>query len=574
MAAILLTWAAQALLLVGLGGLALAWARPEYARRPFTLLWMGYFAAIAFLQAWHLFERVGASATLALTGLAVAGLALRGHAALAELRRLATMHRGVLAASLLLAIWLANRALGPPVGDAGLYHLSFIRWAVTYPLVPGIANLHHRLGFNNPSLLWSAAMDVGPWSGRSSHVANGVLLAAFGARALLGLGRIVRSPREALPVDVFCAVLLPVVLGQGVSLLELSLPSPEPDAVAGLAALAAAVHGVEELTDGSDARSQIGSFATLALAMLAACLKLSMAAFGLGVLATMLVRAGRRRLLGSRWLVATAAGGVLLVLPWLARSVVASGYPLFPLTAMSFPVDWRLPVEEVRRGAAFIHQHFMPPVAQRMRTPGESWVRPWFVWNVTRLPELVMLPAGLSVVALSLMRRHRGERSRGALLFVSPAAAAVVFWLATAPHPRFGFPLLWTAAAALLTATTFDDLRSPCSRRRAVVLTLLLTAPLLPVVHRIAAWTWAGDRARAVRSLLLPAGPDHGFHPTPISRLTTRITRSGLAVYEPVDSDAVWDAPLPATPEFREDLMLRDGQSLERGFRIERGPRP
>jgi hypothetical protein len=33
--------------------------------------------------------------------------------------------------------------------DTGLYHWQTIKWLIQEPLVPGLANLHHRFGFNS-----------------------------------------------------------------------------------------------------------------------------------------------------------------------------------------------------------------------------------------------------------------------------------------------------------------------------------------------------------------------------------------------------------------------------------------
>jgi len=39
--------------------------------------------------------------------------------------------------------------LGPPeIYDTGLYHLQAIKWIEEYAVVPGLANLHGRFGFN------------------------------------------------------------------------------------------------------------------------------------------------------------------------------------------------------------------------------------------------------------------------------------------------------------------------------------------------------------------------------------------------------------------------------------------
>lgn len=51
----------------------------------------------------------------------------------------------------------------------------------------------------------------------------------------------------------------------------------------------------------------------------------------------------------------------------------------------------------------------------------------------------------------------------------------------------------------------------------------------------------------------------------PKSEVIKRVTDSGLQVWVPVEDNRVGDAPLPATPYFRQDLRLR-GNGLSSGF--------
>ena len=40
--------------------------------------------------------------------------------------------------------------------------------------------------------------------------------------------------------------------------------------------------------------------------------------------------------------------GVALAVPWVARSVILTGYPVYPLEILGLPVDWKVPAEQVR----------------------------------------------------------------------------------------------------------------------------------------------------------------------------------------------------------------------------------
>lgn len=45
------------------------------------------------------------------------------------------------------------------MGDTGLYHAHCVKWLVEYGLVPGLANLHYRLGYNSAWFAFAALFD-------------------------------------------------------------------------------------------------------------------------------------------------------------------------------------------------------------------------------------------------------------------------------------------------------------------------------------------------------------------------------------------------------------------------------
>src|SRR5207302_8300946 len=74
-------------------------------------------------------------------------------------------------------LWLANRSLGKALDyDLGLYHLSTVQYTLHYGTVPGLADLHTRLGAGDAHLLLVAFLSRGPWGGAAAHLANGLLV--------------------------------------------------------------------------------------------------------------------------------------------------------------------------------------------------------------------------------------------------------------------------------------------------------------------------------------------------------------------------------------------------------------
>jgi hypothetical protein len=59
--------------------------------------------------------------------------------------------------------------------DEGLYYIQFIKWAETTPVVPGLANLHHRFGFNSSWHLLSALFNTSAFTGIEENHFNGAI---------------------------------------------------------------------------------------------------------------------------------------------------------------------------------------------------------------------------------------------------------------------------------------------------------------------------------------------------------------------------------------------------------------
>jgi hypothetical protein len=110
------------------------------------------------------------------------------------------------------AIWLANRAIGPALNaDSGLYHFTSVRWATSYPIVPGLGNLHYRLAFNSSYFLYVASLDIGAWAHESHHLANGFLLLGLLTQILLSVVKLVGRVEHLKVYEIFDIVLLPSV---------------------------------------------------------------------------------------------------------------------------------------------------------------------------------------------------------------------------------------------------------------------------------------------------------------------------------------------------------------------------
>jgi hypothetical protein len=579
MAEVLMTWALLAAAFVGVGLLvrrALGF-RSGGAEAAFDAFWIGWAAAIIFLQLWHLARPVNEWAALVVGAAAVVGwlVGARGksHQPEAPARegprwRLGLVDRKAALVSAALFVpglmVLARYALGPPTYDTGLYHLNAVRWLKTYAIVPGLGNLHGRLAYNNSSFLYDALLDLGPWAGRGRHLANGLLLAVLLARSALSLPRAFRAGDPLRPYHVLAgAFAAPVFVEAGHGILSGYNPDLPTFVLGAVLSLRLLRLLLEAKAPAPDRDRGEGLFFIGLLAVIGTTVKLSFAALGATSLLIAAAVLYRRGPVPVRATVATLGAVALAAVPWVVRGVVLSGYPAYPAAFGAMPVDWRVPpneLEEMRGVIAGWARDSSRP--WREVVGGWEWLRPW--WRRVSndrgqllVPLALLVPA--AVLAL-LARRGQGRAGTGlAWLLLLPAGAGAAFWFLTAPDPRLAGASLWVLGAGSLTLAVEEAFR-----RKAlgplpglVVLALCGAFPLVAL-------------ADAVRGEDFP----RGFVPTPAAQLQTLRTRSGLEVYVPAGSDdRSFDAPLPATApnQFRPELRLRREGDLSSGFVMDGG---
>src|SRR5262245_2773152 len=353
MLAVIFTWGILFFLFIGLGLTVrrlLGFRIQSNSSWP-THFFIGWGASLVFLQLWHLFHRVDWLALLSVALMGSAGLLWSADELRIELSRFLRESKTTTVYSafviLLAIVWMSNQAIGPPKQyDTGLYHLNAIRWNATYPIVPGLGNLHGRLAFNNSTFLYLAMLDTGPWKTMSRHVGNGLLILVLLAQILLSLPKARHLSRPPwIPYFFLVLVLLPTLFIAG---------SDASSASTDVAVFVLAVFLTNQLLtllfalpDASyDDRLLV--FSICFLSAIGVTAKLSFLALGFATAALALgmhfARRSTQERLG-RWsiLPVVVISVAIVLVPYFVRSVILSGYLMYPLSIGPFPVDWRIP---------------------------------------------------------------------------------------------------------------------------------------------------------------------------------------------------------------------------------------
>lgn len=436
----------------------------------------------------------------------------------------------LLTAAVLVLVSATSRPSNP---DTSLYHAQAIRWLETYPAVPGLGNLHGRLAFNSAWLVTNALFSFAFLGLGSLHLSASVLFLSAFALFWPGL-------RDLQTGRVSAASLLRLgFLPLGFYVLGGELSSPGTDLPVSLLIWVVTLLSVE-----SAETDQPGQLLLITLlASFAVTVKLSALPLLLLCLPA-LWGAARRQL----WQVAVCAG--LVLLPFLARNVILSGYLLYPFPALNwFSFDWKIPFQRVEDDRLDVLRF------GRLGGPGElpahfaEWFPLW--WLRQTLNRRIIFIAALLTPLSALLARFKRPR-----LWAGWAAlyTGVLFWLFSAPDYRFGYGFL---LATLLTALApwFPPLlrRWPLLPTRSAALAsgLLLAYLGLTLVLAFEPQTFTAR-------LLLPAGYDRA-----------PVEACGLAngqAWCARDFGFCSYADLPCTPSARYWVELR-GPTLRSGFR-------
>jgi hypothetical protein len=593
-------WLVLLVVLFGVGCLALRLLgrSVENAEEMFTAFWVGWGVCIAGLQVWHLFAPIGPSTFAVIATAAVAGLAasreslVRGAGFVGSaVRSRPRESRWLVIVAGLALLWLANRALGPitPQGDAGLYHVGTVRWLQAHAIVPGLANLDGRFGFNSASFLYLALLDLRPGPPHFHHLGVPVLLIAFTLQSWMYLIQLVRR-RERAEGHVFMGALWVMAL---VPYYFNEFASTSTDMPGLLLGFLLGIHTFKIVLQPLTAR-QLGFEAGLVIFYTAIGIstKLSFAFLGVGAsaIAALCFLEQVREESGRGWLAELRArfGQMLLIalmvsailVPWLTRGVILTGYVAYPSqTAIHLDVDWKVDEAQVIMESDKIKmwarvQRYAPDAIDELMSSW-SWFVPWLGRTLLRA-DLFTYPWLLFGLACALqLRRPRLEsyEVRTALRFLTPPFIAIILWFVTAPAERFGGAIFWLVGAGSM-AILFHQLPAEDFKRKLVSWNLSLVA--LSCVATLIA-SAAFSHTRYGWWLFVPPGSEAGFHPIPAVESRARRTADGLTVYAPVritggsskwsPKPFCWDVPLPCTRRLHDDLVLRDVGNVANGFR-------
>jgi hypothetical protein len=567
--ALALTWTIVACILAGVGSLILRGACGEDAAATDFVerFWAGFSGSTALLILWSLFAPIDGKPGLVLGLAGIIGWLLERRNAAALLARAKLLDPLQAAAFLGFALVVAFGAAGTCAHyDTGMYGAQTMRWASTYPAVPGLANLVQQFGFNSSAHLWFAALERGYWHGRSQHLLLPLLAVMLGGWAAPAFVRLVLNRSSDRFSDWLKAISLLSILPFAVNGRLIGMDTDLGPMLLGVSAACIIARCLRKVPLGLESAGPHLVSASLMLTALIS-MKLSAVVFaGTTLLILAVFTLGHPQVLSLRAKTFIVGAIASILVPWLARGAILSGYPLYPSRLISLPVPWASPrfADDQR---LYVRSYSRNPLAPAEATTGWGWIPRWFT-NGIKLDKagfavpLCYIAASLAALALQLGSKRkrsvfRSEFAWPVVATLLPSFAGLVFWFITAPAGRFAQFEYWTiivvgASVALCLSSNSAHLL----QRSALVLAALLALWLNKALC---------DRA----SLLLKFNDPAEILAKPAMKRAT--LASGLTVFVPIPKDkfddyVLWDAPLPSAAIPDPSLRLRVPGNLAAGF--------
>ena len=436
--------------------------------------------------------------------------------------------------------------------DTGLYHAQSIRWIEEYGVVEGLANLHSRFAYNSSAFAASAFYSMGFLFGQPMHALAGFLVLISG-RMVFRLTEIFIDKK--IKVSHF----MEIGILYYISFIYIDMISPASDFFVQLIILDTLLLWIllwEEENECKVNKNTMG-YALLAMSLcFMVTVKFSMFPFLLFSILPIARFVKEKR---YKLIMMFVCVGILIVMPFLLRNIVISGWLLYPSTLINIgEFDWKIPIEQVQfdskeicayaRGFESVEGYFEPM---------NKWIPGWFaqlkvIEKAFVLLNIFSIMGSLFVGIWLYIRKEIVENSMVLfMLFIS--VIGVGFWFATAPLVRYGYAYL------IILPVIFWGYLYQITKEKIKWLSLLVCIGMMICV------IWCGRVIKSKVILLIdqPYYVKQQDYVDGDASITYNI--GGTIIYVPDYFGQIGYNKFPSSPKIQEIEMR--GENLESGFR-------
>ena len=323
----------------------------------------------------------------------------------------------------------------PPYNtDSGGYHFLAILWNEKFSVVPGLANLFPQYGYNSSFFVLSAAFSFTDIFHQSIYPINAVLTILFFLWLL----------KKSYACKDFRRFVIWLMLFIFLRQFPINLASPSADSLASILVF----YILFTLSENELKHTGLKDFCYLfLLAAFAITIKLSTAPLVLVFLVPFIYQKQNFQKIFIAYLHIVPLF-LLIILPWLFRSIILSGYLIFPFPAIDlFSYDWKVPLSvavdeklHISQGPRMVDGNW----AYVSTLSFFTWFPIWWteLWKDNRFNFLLVNIALLSPVLMIPVCNKNDNRKYGKKAAFSISYFGIWFWMFSSPDIRFGYHFL------------------------------------------------------------------------------------------------------------------------------------
>lgn len=520
-------------------------------KRAESLFLTGMMILNVYAQVFSLFYKVGAAANvILLAAAAVIAIGLRkqlGQYLTEQWRSCSALRKIIIL--LLFLLWAFYTSRGYMAYDTGLYHGQSIRWIEEYGVVKGLGNLHERFAYNSSIFAFYALFSMKFLTGGFSlHTING-LFAFVICLPVLDIAQAWKRKKMLLSdyARAGAAYYLTTICDEVIS--------PSSDYAVMCLIFYIVIMWLSLLEENKESFSAENfSIVPYSLLCVAGVYTLTLKLTA-GLILLLLIKPAAYLLKNKKWkdIGLYLLMGILVAAPWMARSVIISGWLIYPLPSLDlFSVDWKMPVQNIPIDAAQIKTWGRALYnAALVDVPITEWFPNWFRTTLLSTEKLLILADLASVVIFvilllwTLIRKKR--QNLDFLLVLGTVACSYGYWQNSAPLMRYGY-----AYVLLLAGLTAGWIVLQLGRDGILRLLILLFA-----LYKL---TWLTRYTLGCAQL-----PNYIWQEDYEEFEVEPYEVGGEIFYKPVCNDRTGYYVFPASPT--EALIELRGEGFEDGFR-------
>lgn len=333
----------------------------------------------------------------------------------------------------LVVLWAFFTSRGYIHYDSDLYHAQNIRWIEEYGVVPGLGNLHERFAYNSSFFALSALYSMKFLTGESLHACSGYFALLLSVTALDITGS---WKRRRFTLSDFARVGAIYYL----TTITNEVVSPASDYSIMCVVFFIVIKWLDLL---AREEREITPFSLLCVAgVYALTLKLTA-----GLILLLLIKPAYRLIREKRVkeIFLYLGMGLLVAIPWFTRTVVISGWLLYPFPRLDlFNLDWKMDAALIEVDAAQISAWGRALYnIQLLDTPALQWIPNWFRSTLSGTEKILILGSAFCIfvflVSACVIFLKKQWRELDVLLVLAMLNCSYLFWQFSAPLMRYGY---------------------------------------------------------------------------------------------------------------------------------------